>query len=141
MPKASPFAAPLEGAEEQSLLKPADILAEDDLEDWNRANILLSTVEEMELIGPRVQPTDLLVRLFHEEQPRVFDPQPVAFGCNCSEDRVRNSLSMYSAKDIRHMTTEEGTVTADCQFCGEHYILDPKTVGFDAEVKPDGTTD
>ncbi len=141
MPKASPFAAPLEGAEEQSLLKPADILAEDDLEDWNRANILLSTVEEMELIGPRVQPTDLLVRLFHEEQPRVFDPQPVAFGCNCSKDRVRNSLSMYSAKDIRHMTTEEGTVTADCQFCGEHYILDPKTVGFDAEVKPDGTTD
>ncbi len=100
-------------------------------EDWNRANILLDTVEEEELIGPSVQPPDLLLRLFHEEGPRVFDPQAVHFGCSCSEDKVRNSLSIYSAKDIRTMTTPEGTVTADCQFCGAHYVLDPATLGFE----------
>ena len=32
------------------------------------------------------------------------------------------------------MTTEDKKVTADCQFCGAHYILDPNTVGFDAET-------
>ena len=80
-------------------------------------------------------PTDLLVRLFHEEVPRVFDSQPVKFGCSCSEDKVRQSLSIYSAKDIETMTTEEGVVTADCQFCGAHYVLDPATVGFEAEGK------
>jgi molecular chaperone Hsp33 len=100
-------------------------------EDWNRANILLDTVEEDELIGPNVQPPDLLLRLFHEEGPRVFDPQAVHFGCSCSADKVRNSLSIYSAKDIRTMTTPEGTVTADCQFCGAHYVLDPATLGFE----------
>ena len=62
--------------------------------------------------------------------------QPVRFGCTCSEDRVRNSLSIYSAKDIEKMTTEEGIVTADCQFCGAHYRLDPATLGFDAENPP-----
>jgi len=31
------------------------------------------------------------------------------------------------------MTTDVGTVTADCQFCGAHYILDPATVGFEAK--------
>ena len=56
---------------------------------WTRANLLLDTVEELELIGPSVQPTDLLVRLFHEEGPRVFDAQPVRFGCSCSADKVR----------------------------------------------------
>jgi molecular chaperone Hsp33 len=31
------------------------------------------------------------------------------------------------------MTTEAGVVTADCQFCGKHYELDPKTLGFEAK--------
>ncbi len=99
-------------------------------EDWSRANLLLDTVEPSELVGPDVQPPDLLLRLFHEESPRVFDPQAVHFGCSCSEDKVRQSLSIYSSRDIATMTTPEGVVTADCQFCGAHYVLDPATLGF-----------
>ena len=95
--------------------------------------MLLDTVEALELVGPSVSPSDLLVRLFHEEAPRVFDVQPVQFGCTCSEERVRNSLSIYSAKDIGRMTTAEGWVTADCQFCGAHYRLKPETLGFEAK--------
>ncbi len=132
MPKASPFAAQGEGSGE--LLSASDLVQGDEEENWNRVNILLDTVEDLELIGPSVPPTDLLLRLFHEEQPRVFDAQAVRFGCTCSEDRVRQSLSIYSSKDIEKMTTDEGRVTADCQFCGAHYDLDPKSVGFEAET-------
>ena len=132
MPKASPLAASGEGSGD--ILKADDLVEGDEAEDWNRVNILLGTVEDLELIGPSVPPTDLLLRLFHEEQPRVYDPQPVRFGCTCSEDRVRQSLSIYSARDIEKMTTDEGRVTADCQFCGAHYDLDPATVGFDAKA-------
>ena len=131
MPKASPFASD-GGSGEEGLLQASDIVDGDDAENWNRANMLLDTVEDLELIGPSLAPTDLLVRLFHEEVPRVFDLQPVRFGCTCSEERVRNSLSIYSAKDIEKMTTDDGIVTADCQFCGAHYRLDPATIGFDA---------
>ena len=59
--------------------------------------------------------------------------QPIKFGCTCSEDRVRQSLSIYSARDIATMTTDEGRVTADCQFCGAHYDLDPASVGLEVE--------
>lgn len=131
MPKASPFVATSKG--EGEILRPADLVDGEQEENWNRINILLDTVEDMELIGPRVTATDLLVRLFHEEQPRVYDAQAVRFGCTCSEDRVRQSLSIYSAKDIEKMTTDEGRVTADCQFCGAHYDLDPETLGFEAK--------
>ena len=79
----------------------------------------------------------LLLRLFHEEEPRVYEAQPVRFGCTCSEERVKQSLSIYSASDIGHMTTDEGLVEADCQFCGAHYEMDPKTVGFEAEGASD----
>ncbi|MCE8534315.1 Hsp33 family molecular chaperone HslO [Ruegeria pomeroyi] len=131
MPKASPFAAGGPGSGD--ILTAADLVDGAEGENWNRVNILLDTVEDLELIGPALPPTDLLVRLFHEEQPRVYDAQSVRFGCTCSEERVRQSLSIYSAKDIGHMTTDEGTVTADCQFCGAHYVLDPASVGFEAD--------
>jgi molecular chaperone Hsp33 len=136
MPKASPFAA-------GGLPQAAGTLPDDDgTENWNRANILLDTVDALELVGPSVQPTELLVRLFHEEAPRVYDPQRVEFGCTCSPAKVRQSLSIYSARDITHMTTEEGIVTADCQFCGAHYEFDPKSLGFEAETEAgDGNGD
>ena len=133
MPKASPSVTEEGATGEAGLMAAADLMDADEGENWTRANTLLDTVEALELIGPSVAPTDLLVRLFHEEQPRVYDPQPVKFGCTCSEERVRQSLSIYSAKDISTMTTDAGTVTADCQFCGAHYVFDPETLGFEAK--------
>ena len=134
MPKSSLSATSGEATGEDGLLAANDLLKGGDSENWNRANILLDTVEELELIGPTVSPDDVLVRLFHEEIPRVYDAQTLRFGCTCSEERVRQSLSIYSAKDIESMTTPEGRVTADCQFCGAHYDLDPATVGFEAKA-------
>ncbi len=130
MPKASPFAASGEGT--GAILTAEDLVQGEEAEQWNRVNILLATVEDLELIGPSVSPSELLIRLFHEEQPRVYDAQAVRFGCTCSEERVRQSLSIYSAKDIGTMTTDDGRVTADCQFCGAHYDLDPASVDFEA---------
>ncbi|MEO1537419.1 MAG: Hsp33 family molecular chaperone HslO [Pseudomonadota bacterium] len=132
MPEASPELQS-GGSGEGGLLLAEDVLDSDDLEAWSHVNILLDTADPLELIGPNIQPTDLLLRLFHQDGPRVFDPQAVKFGCTCSADRVRESLSIYSAKDIGHMTTAEGIVTADCQFCGAHYEFDPATLGFEAK--------
>ena len=132
MPEAS-LEAQGGGSGEDGLLVAADILDGDAAEDWNHVNVLLDSAEEIELIGPSVQPTELLIRLFHADGPRVFDAQPVEFGCTCSPEKVRQSLSIYSAKEIVHMTTDEGIVTADCQFCGAHYEFDPRTLGKEAE--------
>ncbi|PPB82638.1 molecular chaperone Hsp33 [Albidovulum inexpectatum] len=137
MPASSGSGASGGASGEQGLMTANDILKGEESENWNRTNILLSTIQEDELIGPKVSPTDLLVRLFHEEGPRVFDAQSVRFGCSCSPEKVRTSLSIYSAKDISHMTTDEGIVTADCQFCGAHYEFDPATLGFEATRTPD----
>ena len=133
MPPAGGAVAAEGGSGEGGLLSHSDILAGDQSENWTRANVLLNTVEELELIGPSVTPTDLLLRLFHEEDPRVFDAQALRFGCSCSEDKVRQAMSIYSQKDIATMTTADGKVTADCQFCSAHYELDPKTLGFEGK--------
>ncbi len=132
MPKASAFAKDAPSGND-GLLMAGDLLEDDDEENWNRAMILLDTVETTEIIGPHVSPDQLLLRLFHEELPRVYDAQIVRFGCTCGPEKVRQAMSIYSAKDIAHMTNDQGTVTADCQFCGAHYIFAPETLGKDTE--------
>ena len=133
MPAVGGAVAAEAGSGEGGLLNHTDILSGEASENWTRTNILLDTVEELELIGPTVSPTDLLVRLFHEDTPRVFDATAVRFGCSCSPDKVRQTMSIYSQKDIATMTTAAGIVTADCQFCGAHYEFDPKTLGFEGK--------
>ena len=101
-------------------------------ENWRRVNALLATIDDIELVGPTISAEQLIHRVFHEESPVVFPAQPVAFGCTCSAERVRRSLSIYSTKDIATMTTDDGIVTADCQFCGARYSFYPGTLGFEA---------
>ena len=118
---------------DDGLLSAEDVAVMGDREeDWNRVAMLLSTVETHELIGPHLAPERLLLRLFHEETPRVYAPQPAEFGCTCSAERVEAALAQYSAKDIAYMTTDDGRVTADCQFCGAFYEFDPAKLGKDA---------
>ncbi|MEM8698959.1 MAG: Hsp33 family molecular chaperone HslO [Pseudomonadota bacterium] len=101
-------------------------------EDWTRVNYLLATVDAHELIGPHLAIEGLLTRLFHEEHPRIFTAQDIEFGCTCSAERVEAAMAQYSARDIAHMTNDDGKLTADCQFCSAHYEFDPLTLGFEA---------
>jgi molecular chaperone Hsp33 len=105
-------------------------------EDWSRVAILLATVETHELVGPHVPPENLLLRLFHEERPRVYPSTAIRFGCTCSAERVEAAMAQYSEKDIAYMTTEDGRVTADCQFCGAKYDFDPAVLGFKGDKPP-----
>ena len=58
---------------------------------------------------------------------------PVRFGCTCGPEKVVLTLAAYPAEDIAAMTTADGKVTADCQFCGAHYEFDPKERGTDGQ--------
>lgn len=115
------------GTDSEGLVHPDGILKGDEAEDWSRANILLDTVEDDELLGPDVSPISLLVRLFHEEDPRVFDPQPITFGCTCSEDKVREVLAQHRRDELVEMAEAGGgEITADCRFCGRRYRFSPE---------------
>ena len=128
MPSASPLRK--DATEEDKKVK-----FDTDNEDWGWVNILIDTVEETELIGPHLAVPNLLYRLFHEENPHMGDAQAIEFGCTCSEDKLRQTMSIYSQKDISKMTDNNGMVTADCQFCGAHYELPPEELGFEGKAK------
>ena len=130
--------APDEPAGEEGLMTADDVAAmagTEREEHWRRIGHLMRTVEEHELVGPHLAPEGLLYRLFHEETPRVWPAQSVRFGCTCSAERVQAALAQYSPDDLADMTTEDGRVTADCQFCSAHYELDPATLNLEVATK------
>jgi molecular chaperone Hsp33 len=101
----------------------ADDIAElgDHADAWREASLLLNTAEPMELIGPYVTPEQLLLRLFHENQPRVFPVARVRFGCGCGPHKVETLLATYPRETLAEMVEEDGAIHADCQFCGQRY--------------------
>jgi len=131
MPNASPLIKQKPSPQSEDLLKEINPLDKGLKENWARVGILLDTIEDLELIGPSLSFEQVLYRLFHDEVIQTSNSQNVNFGCTCSEDKVRQSMSIYSTKDLKHMTKADGSLTADCQFCGAHYILDPTTLGFE----------
>lgn len=93
-----------------------------DTDAWPRAEHLASTVEPAELLS--LAPRVLLHRLFHEEDLRVFEPQPVYFRCSCSRERVAGMLRMLGHDEVRGMITERGEVEVQCEFCNRRYVFD-----------------
>jgi molecular chaperone Hsp33 len=98
------------------------------LEDWRRTMMLLGTVKDDELVDPDLSPERLLLRLFHEEGVRVFDPQPLSFRCRCSRERVETLLRQFETADIEDMKQEDGALDVTCEFCNEHYRFDEAAV-------------
>ena len=91
-------------------------------DDWERVLMLASTLTDEELLG--LPQEELLVRLFHEERVRVFEPEPVAFRCNCSKTRMEDILRALGRKEVESILAEQGEIQADCDFCNRRYRFD-----------------
>ena len=91
-------------------------------EDWNRILHLASTLSDAELAA--LPSSELLRRLFHEEDVRVFEPGPVFFQCNCSRERVSGILRALGAGEVRDILRERGAVEVRCEFCNRAWQYD-----------------
>lgn len=94
---------------------------------WERAVMLASTLSLDELSN--LAPREILRRLFHEEDIRVFDPEPLAFRCGCSRERVANMLRGLGAAEVQAVLREEGAIEVTCEFCNQRYRFDPVDAG------------
>jgi molecular chaperone Hsp33 len=100
----------------------AETQASDDLETWNRAVMLGSTIKREELLTTDIG--TLLHRLFWEETIRLFDPQHPIFQCSCSREKVGNMLKMLGREEIDSALADLGKLEINCDFCGQHYEFD-----------------
>ena len=94
----------------------------EDLETWNRAVMLASTLKQPELLSTDIQ--TLMERLFWEETIRVFEPTHPQFHCSCTREKVGNMLKMLGREEVDGALDELGQLAINCDFCGKHYAFD-----------------
>jgi molecular chaperone Hsp33 len=63
-------------------------------------------------------------RLFHEEDLRLFDREPVAFYCHCSQDKVADSLRSMGRAEVQDILEKEQKIEVTCHFCNKQYRFD-----------------
>lgn len=86
---------------------------------WERTVHLAATLKRDELLD---LPTEqLLFRLFHEEQTRVFTPKALRFGCTCSRERIAQALYSLGAEELREVLKEQQSIDTHCHFCHTRY--------------------
>lgn len=89
---------------------------------WEHATVLADTVRDEELL--RLPVHELLHRLYHEDDVRLFESAPVAFRCSCTRERIANMLRSLGRAEIESVLQEQGVVSVSCEFCGREYTFD-----------------
>lgn len=89
---------------------------------WDHASILADTMKDEELLTLSAQ--DLLHRLYHEEDLRLYDAKQLRFECSCSQEKIEHAIRSIGEEEAQSIIAEQERITVDCDFCNTKYVLD-----------------
>ena len=100
------------------------------LNDFEHLATLTETIKAEELFI--LPATDVLWRLYHEEEVTVYDPQDVEFKCTCSRQRCADALKTLPDEEVDSILADEGEIDMHCDYCGNHYLFNAMDI---AEIR------
>lgn len=86
---------------------------------WQHLTTLAQTVQGDELLTLPAE--TLLHRLFHQEEVRLLQCDPLRFQCSCSQQRTEAMLVNLGRAEIDSIIAEHGEVVVNCEFCLQSY--------------------
>ncbi|CAH0532333.1 33 kDa chaperonin [Vibrio stylophorae] len=90
--------------------------------DFEHLATLTETVKAEELFS--LDAEEVLYRLYHQEEVKLFEPQPVSFECGCSRERCEGAILNVGREEIELVISEQGSVVMNCDYCGAQYDFD-----------------
>jgi len=90
-----------------------------DPDGWNRIGHLAATLKPAELAEPAA---NLLMRLFPEENIRLFDPRPVRYHCPKDEEKVLTMLKSLGRAEVEAALAEQGELVIEDDICRHRYL-------------------
>jgi len=91
-------------------------------EDFDHLCQLTHTITTEEVFSLTAE--QLLYRLYHQEQVRLFDPQSVSYVCGCSEVKCLQAISQMQPDEISAILEEQGSINMTCDYCLTQYQFD-----------------
>lgn len=95
---------------------------EEELQLWEKVYHLSSTIKPEEML--HLPHREIIHRLYHEDDVRVFDEEPIFFRCSCSRERVANMLRTIGYDEVQDILREQEVILVACEFCNQKYKFD-----------------
>ncbi|TRY33267.1 Hsp33 family molecular chaperone HslO [Aliiglaciecola sp. M165] len=83
---------------------------------------LTETIKAEELLD--LPATEVLHRLYHQEEIELYSPQPIVFKCTCSKERSALAIANVDKQELLNIIAEDGAVRLNCQYCHQEYAFD-----------------
>ncbi|TMP03580.1 Hsp33 family molecular chaperone HslO [Pseudoalteromonas sp. S3178] len=96
------------------------------IDDFAHLEALSSTIKDEELL--ELDANTVLTRLYHEDNPRVFEPQAITFKCGCSREKTITALVNVGQQALLDDVAKNGSVNISCHYCLKEYIFDEQDV-------------
>lgn len=96
--------------------------AEDHNAEYEHLTTLTATIKQEELL--ELPAEEVLHRLYHEEEVRLFDPVAISFKCTCSRERSAAAIRSIDKAEILEILAEAGKIDMGCEYCNSHYSFD-----------------
>jgi len=91
--------------------------------DFDHLEALTNTITDDELLN--LSANEVLTRLYHEDNPQLFEPQEVSYVCGCSREKTAGAITNLSYEDAKALVEEKGQIEIVCHFCLKQYLFDP----------------
>ena len=96
------------------------------IEDFAHLEALSNTIKSEELL--HLDANTVLTRLYHEDNPRVFEPQAIKFKCGCSRGKTITALVNIGQEELLKDVAEKGTVNINCHYCLKEYVFNEQDI-------------
>ncbi len=80
------------------------------------------TVTDVELLT--LANEEILRRLYHEDDIRLFDRESVKFKCTCNQARMENAIKMLGKVEALDILKEKQCIVVTCEFCNKAFTFD-----------------
>ncbi|PZU13241.1 MAG: molecular chaperone Hsp33 [Sphingobium sp.] len=92
--------------------------------EWEHVQVLAETLRPDELTDDALPLSDILWRLFHEEEEvRVTEEGRLAKGCRCDLTHIRDVIGRFPESERTDMADEQGIIGVDCAFCSRIFPI------------------
>ena len=86
-------------------------------EDWKTILMFLETMNSEEFLNINKTSKQILLNLFGQYEIKIFDEINLNNNCQCSNERVLNTLKSMDQKEIRYLFNEKKSIEVVCEFC------------------------
>jgi molecular chaperone Hsp33 len=94
--------------------------------DFTHLEALTNTITDIEMLN--LDSHTVLTRLYHEDNPRLFEPQPVRFKCTCSRSKIEEALVNVGKEALLEDIQEKGVIKINCQYCLKEYQFNKRDI-------------